>query len=150
MDKCNRIWSIEKKVTFIKEMNKSCINYRTNSISRIILVLTLFVGVFTSVFSGNSRSVIDQKVTKTEASITAARKTIKRTISYYRALGLIKVESALYFQLSWKMARLTFDNLTLAKFARLSLRPPLRSSVFSRHLTKMIPHSTDEEKPFIA
>lgn len=112
-------------------------------------MLTLIAGILTfSGFSGNTRLVIDQRAPKTEVGLGAIRKAGKRAISYRDALGYLNIDQATCFQLNWKTALLSFDNLVQVKLNRISLQPPFWSSTFCGRLTRMIPQNTDEEKPF--
>jgi hypothetical protein len=113
-----------------------------------MLMLTLVLGIFT--FFGNARSVIDPKPTQTEVEISNSRKAGNRTISYKDALGLLRVDQALCFQLSWKGALLSFNNLMQVKLAMVNVRQGFQPPILYYCLTRMLPQSSDEEEPFSA
>jgi hypothetical protein len=130
-------------------MNKDHIKYRELKISRLMLMLTMFLGMVTfSGFSGNARSVVDQKATQTEVGISSVRTDENRTISFQDALGLFVIDQAFWLGPDWKMDLLLFDNLIRVKLARISLQPPFQP-ICHRYLTKTIPQSSDEEEPSI-
>jgi hypothetical protein len=130
---------------------KKTVKCHQKKISRLLLMLTLLVGIFTfSGFSSAARSVIDQKAVQTEAHISTARKADVKAISFAGALRLSKHHQASGFQLSWKMALISFDNLMQVKLAGISSKPRFRCPVQCCHFTKMPPQGSSEEEPFSA
>lgn len=129
-------------------MNKNT-KYHENKISRLLLMLTLVLGIFTfSGFSVNTRSVVDQKATQTEVGIGIFRQAGGRSISFGKALGQLSVDRTPCPQLGWKVALLSFDNLIKVKLARIRAHPDFQRTICRCHLTRMIPQSSDEEEPF--
>ena len=132
--------------TFDNEMMNAEFTYHKDKLTKWLLTVTLLFSIFTfSGYAGNSQSR-QQQTTQTELVISSNHKTCKRTISYKKAIVLIRCNDFLISPYKcWTNTLSTYNILTKVKFDSISRQFCSQKSANSFLPVKTIPQSSDED-----